>query len=107
MARVFITSDDPRLDFAAALDFGSKVIAVFPPGQVHLSPQHALARAREVLKDFQPDDWLALVGDPVKIGICSAVVAERMGLMRLLRWNRHTLKYIPIEVDFTLKGERA
>jgi len=100
MPKVFITSEDPKLDYSPAYAHGEKVIGVFPPGQVHLHPQIALYRAREVLRAMEPDDWLALSGDPVKIGICVAVAVERVGKVKMLRWNRHTTSYLPIEVDF-------
>jgi len=99
-ATVFVTSEDPRFDYTAALEFGSSVVGVFPPGQVHLQPQVALNRARSVLASMRPTDYLALSGDPVKIGICVAVAVERVGRVKMLRWNRHTLSYIDIEVDF-------
>lgn len=100
MTKVFITSEDPKLDYSPALEWGERIIGVFPPGQVHLHPQVALYRARGVLREMQPDDWLALSGDPVKIGICVAVAAERIGRVKMLRWNRQTMNYLPIEVDF-------
>lgn len=46
------------------------------------------------------DDYLALVGDPVKIAICAVVAAERTGKVKLLRWNKRSTEYVPIEVDF-------
>lgn len=100
MPNVYVTSEDPNLDYSPALRFGDRVIGVFPPGQVHLHPQIALYRARGVLREMKPEDYLALAGDPVKIGICVMVAAERVGRVKLLRWNRQTSSYIPIEVDF-------
>ena len=100
MPKVFVTSEDPHLDYTPALDYGESVVGVFPPGQVHLHPQIALYRARAVLQSMQPGDYLALVGDPVKIGICVAVAVELIGRVKMLRWNRQTLSYLPIAVDF-------
>lgn len=100
MPKVYVTSEDPRLDYSAAYAFGSEVIGVFPPGQVHLNPQVALYRARQVLAGFEREDYLALVGDPVKIGLCVAVAVERVGRVKVLRWNKQTFTYIPIEIDF-------
>lgn len=98
-SKVFITSEDPRLDFSPAMQYG-EVVGVFPPGQVHLHPQIALYRARRVLQDLTRDDFIALVGDPVKIAICAVVAAERIGKVKFLKWNRQSLSYLPIEVDF-------
>lgn len=97
---VYITNEDPNYDYSAALEFGARLVGVFPPGQVHLSPQVALNRARGAMRDMKPGDFLALAGDPVKIAICAQVAAEMLGRVKFLRWNRQTRTYIEIEVDF-------
>lgn len=97
---VYLTHEDPRFDYTPARKFGRLIKPIFPPGQIQLSPQVALYRARLILREIDGSDWIALVGDPIKIGICVAVAAERLGRLRLLKWNRHTLEYLPIEVDF-------
>lgn len=100
MAKVYITAEDPSFDYSPAYKWGSDVVGVFPPGQVHLHPQIALYRARSVLRDMTPDDYLALAGDPVKIAICAVVAAERVGKVKMLRWNRQSFQYLPVEVNF-------
>lgn len=99
MGVVYIAQDVPNLNFEPALKFGEQLVAVFPPGQVRLSTQAALGNARKVLKDITLQDWLVLAGDPVMIGICCAVVAHDLGILRVLRWDRHEMKYIPIEIN--------
>lgn len=101
MAIVYVTQDVPQLDYEPALIYGEKLVAVFPPGgQIRLSPQNALGQARKVLADLTAADWLCLAGDPVMIGICVAVAVEKVGKVRLLRFNRRELNYTPVEVDF-------
>jgi hypothetical protein len=85
MPRVFITSEIPTLDYSPALRWG-KPVGVFSEGQVHLFPQDALALAVEKLAGFTSDDYLALVGDPVKIALC---------------YNRFTHEYVEVVVDFS------
>jgi hypothetical protein len=97
---VYITSEDPNYNYSAAYKHGEKLVGVFAPGQVHLSPQVALYHALKVLRDFQPDDFLALAGDPIKIAVCSVVAQEKVAKVKFLRWDRQTREYIPIEVDF-------
>ena len=98
--RVFISSEDPRLNFAPALKFGDELIGVFPPGQVHLHPQHALMQAHKTLSAMRPDDYLVLSGDPVKIAICVTVAAWMHFKVRMLRWDRQTASYVEVAVDF-------
>ncbi len=99
--RVFVTSEDPNLNYAPALQHGRSIVGVFPPGQVHLHPEIAVAHARNVLRDFNQSDALALAGDPVKILICGAIAAENAGKVRVLRWDRQTTSYVEIVVDFS------
>lgn len=103
MTTVFVTTENPTLDYSPAYQFGENIVAVFPPGQVHLNPQVAIYRARGVLKAMQPGDYLALVGDPLKIGVCMTVAAERLGKFNTLKWNRQSLSYLAIPVDFTTR----
>lgn len=102
MATIFVTHEDPRLDYSPAYRWGDKLVAIFPPGsgQITLSPQAALANARTKLRTMTRDDYLILVGDPVMIGLCVAVAAEMIGRVRLLRWDKRSLSYTPVEVDF-------
>jgi hypothetical protein len=101
MATVFISHEDPRLDYSSAYSFADKLVAVFPPGpgQVTLSPQTALGLVRSKLSGITTDDYLILLGDPMMSALCVAVAAEFTGRIRLLRWNRFTKAYIAIEVD--------
>lgn len=105
MPKVYVTAEDPIYDYTPALAFGSQVIGVFPPGQIHLSPQVALGRARSVLRNMQPDDFLALSGDPVKIAVCAVVAYERNLRVRFLRYNRQTKSYVEVAVDFSEQSE--
>lgn len=107
---LFVVQDNPRLDFTPAREFaGWPPRTIFGPGQITLSPQVALDHARNVLQAMLPDDYLLLTGDPVMIGICVTVAAQLHGKVRVLRWDRRTLSYLSIGVDFcapfTLKGE--
>ena len=100
MPKVYVTAEDPRFDYSSALKYGEEIIGIFPPGQVLLHPQVALYQARKKLTLMQPDDFLLLSGDPVKIGICSAVAVEKVGKVRFLRWNRRGSLYESVPVDF-------
>lgn len=101
MATVYVSHEDPRLDYSGAYKFAEKLVAVFPPGpgQVTLSPQNALGLVRAKLRGISVNDYLILLGDPMMSALCVAVAAEYTGRIRLLRWNRFTLSYVPVEVD--------
>ena len=105
MPTVFVSQEDARLDYSPARKWGEPIVAIFPPGQVQLSPQVALAQARRTLQGMTRDDFLVLVGDPVMIGLCVAVAAEKIGRVKMLRWNKWDFKYYPVEVDFVERAD--
>lgn len=108
MATVFLSHEVPSLDFRPAEKFGD-LVTIFPPGagQVTFSPQTALGLARRILSRMTRDDYLVLVGDPVMIGLCVAVAAELVGRVKLLRWDKRTLSYFPVEVDFVARSSKV
>lgn len=114
LPRAFLVQDNPKLDFLPLREHAVwPPLIVFGAGQVTLEPQYALQHAREVLKDLAPRDFLVLSGDPVMIGICMAVVSDYFGRVRVLRWDRFEMTYVPIVLDFcdddegAAKGERS
>lgn len=62
------------------------------------------ATARKILsvlevEGFNDDDWLLLVGNPILIGLVSAIAGDLVGHLRMLQWNRTARSYLPIEVQ--------
>lgn len=101
MSKAFIVSENQRFSYADVLNWCQEMVPIFRPGtQVTLNPQTALGHARKVLRDMTADDYLVLIGDPVIIGICVAVAAEFLGTVKVLRWDKFSTRYVPIEIDF-------
>lgn len=96
--RVFVVQEQPRYDITHAQKFGTLVI-VLPPGNITYDMEHAISRMRHVLKDVTENDWLLLTGDPMAIGLATHFVAAKLGKVRLLKWNRRNLEYIPMKLD--------
>ena len=54
--------------------------------------QEAFERMRRELSDFNAtvnDDYLALMGDPILIGMAMGLVMERCRTFNVLLWNKH------------------
>ena len=57
---------------------------------------------RDVLKNFNDDDYLLLIGDPTIIGVACSVASDiNMGRYKVLKWDRRREKYYPLEFDIT------
>ena len=61
---------------------------------------------KNILKDFNDDDFLLMMGDPSIIGVACAIVAQNnVGRFSVLKWDRQEARYYPIKFNLYEKGE--
>ena len=98
--KVYVIQEVSKFNVISAQEFG-KLIPIFEEGkQIMLSPGPAIRKARTILKDFNDKDYLLLIGDPSMIGLCCSVAADNnRGRYNLLKFDRHTHSYLPIQID--------
>ena len=66
----------PKVDITPALKYG-QIKIMFPRlKQMQFSPGPMVMEIKKSLKDFTPDDYLLLYGDPAIIGVVCAVVSD-------------------------------
>lgn len=88
------------LDYSQAERFGEIIFLFDGNKQVVMSPQPTIRKLRTVLKDFNDNDYLLLVGDPALIGLtCSVVSTISNGRYNMLKYDRIEKDYFPIRVD--------
>lgn len=89
----------PMVDVTPACVYGE--LRVLFQSNVGIAVQPYVAKLRHELRDFSDDDYLLLVGDPVLIGLCTAIASEmNRGHVRMLRWDKRARDYIEIKVNF-------
>tara|TARA_R100001163_G_C5064534_1_gene202202 strand:+ start:3015 stop:3383 length:369 start_codon:yes stop_codon:yes gene_type:complete len=103
-------------DLTDAARYG-KMVSVFEP---HEKPQFlpvpSLRKAREIMKDFGPEDYLLWAGggDPIAVSICSMVAGEKSSIVRFLRWERNREEgvrdrrkgwYMPVAIELKRKED--
>lgn len=72
---------------------------IFPDEADVVVPQ-SIERATNILRDFDPDaDFLLLIGSPLHIAICSAIVGANHPRFKVLRYDRVNRGYYPIDLD--------
>ena len=96
----------PKINIVGATDYG-KVVPLLPElSQIIFSPGPLIFKLRKLLKDFQPDDYLLLTGDPAIIGVACSIVSDiTNGKYKVLKWDKQERKYYPIEINLYEKGE--
>ena len=89
----------PKINIVGAMKYG-QIKSLLPElSQIIFSPGPLVFKLRKLLKDFKPDDYLLLTGDPAIIGLSTAIVAEYTGMFNLLKWDRQEKRYYPLSFN--------
>lgn len=89
----------PTMDLSPAREFGDLRFILREWENPFTDIDATVAEVRRVLEgeELDAEDWLLLVGNPVLIGIVSAVAVELAeGVLRMLQWNRSEHRYMPV-----------
>lgn len=107
MSRVFCVTEPisykdgnpvPLFDISPALEYGSiNVLTTHNQSMFLTVPM--IRSLREKLKDFNDEDFILPVGDPITIGAVCAIAADiNRGYFKMLKWDKRQRKYLPIEI---------
>ena len=96
----------PKINIVGAMEYG-EVKSLLPElSQIIFSPGPLIFKLRKLLKDFKPDDYLLLTGDPAIIGVACSIVSDiTHGKFKVLKWDKQERKYYPIEIHLYERGE--
>jgi len=92
---------------AAAYSTSGKFNFLLPEfSQMIFSPGPLIFKLRKGLKNYTPEDYLLLTGDPAIIGVACSIVSDiTNGKYNVLKWDKQERKYYPIEINLYEKGE--
>lgn len=109
MPRVFVVQNtqhknpftkelEPKFDLNPALEYG-RLVYLLSPSASPFHPETIIPELQRSLEDFQPDDYLLMIGNPVLIGLAFAIAAHYTnGDVRALQWSGRSNKYIAIDI---------
>ena len=98
--------NSPKINITGALEYGDFKFLLPELSQLMWSPGPLIFQLRKLLKDYTPDDYLLLVGDPAIIGVACSIVSDiTNGKYNLLKWDKQERKYYPIEINLYEKGK--
>lgn len=98
---VFVVQVDNTKDLSDAKRYG-QLRAVFGKPRKPYNTSAMVAKARRVLSDWQPGDYVLMIGDPTLCAVCMAVASEREEIINVLSWDRDSFQYMPQRWDFGL-----
>ena len=74
--------------------------------QMIFSPGPLIFKLRKGLRNYKPEDYLLLTGDPAIIGVACSIVSDiTNGKYNVLKWVKQERKYYPISINLYEKGE--
>lgn len=103
--RVFIVQETPRIrasspDLLDALNYGELVVLLNVGEGEDATGVYVVNRMNAMLKDFDDDDYLLLLGNPVSLAIAAAcAAAHNAGRFRCLKWDKKREAYLPVTVN--------
>lgn len=85
-------------DFTKAASFGNlkEILGEF---EDFLFVDRIVDHAEKALASFQDGDYLLAVGDPTVIAICSGILFRAKKKVNMLKWDRKSRAYIPLEIS--------
>ena len=96
----------PKINIIGASEFGRLKVLLPETSQIILSPGPLVFKLRKMLRDYKPEDYLLLTGDPAIIGVACSVVSDiTNGKYNLLKWDKQERRYYPISINLYEKGE--
>jgi len=88
---------EPKFDLSAAEKFG-ELVFLLSPTAAPFRPDGIIAELKEKLADYNADDSLLLVGNPILIGFTVAIAADASeGDVSLLQWSGKDNRYINVK----------
>lgn len=89
----------PKFNLAPAEEFGKLIYLLNHNAQPFHSAE-VVDALHFGLRDYQPDDMLLLLGNPILIGWTMAIAAHYSGgILTTLQWDREMQKYLVVRGD--------
>ena len=96
----------PKINIIGASKYGELVFLLPELSQIIFSPGPLVFKLRKLLRDYTPEDYLLLTGDPAIIGVACSIVSDiTNGKYKLLKWDKQERQYYPIEINLYEKGK--
>ena len=93
-------SGAPKINIMSAKEYGDFNFLLPEFSQIIFSPGPLVFKLKKLLKDYTPEDYLLLTGDPAIIGIACSIVSDiTNGKFNLLKWDRQERMYESNEDD--------
>ena len=100
------SAGNPKINILGAAEYGVFKFLLPEFSQIIFSPGPLIYKLRQSLKNYRPNGYLLLTGDPAIIGVACSIVSDiTNGKYNLLKWDKQERKYYSITINLYEKGE--
>jgi hypothetical protein len=98
---VFVVQNpDKKKNIISATEYGKLDFILSEAENIMYTPVVTTSRIRHTLRNFNEDDYLLLIGDPVAIGVAVHFALLTNGnKAKILKWDNREFKYYPIQLE--------
>ena len=90
---------EPVINIMPAAEYGD-LVEVFNPTEHALLTSQVTSKLKTMLRNFSDGDYILPIGNPVLIGVATAVAARNnMGRVKILHWDRELARYIALSYE--------
>lgn len=87
----------PAADLTPALKYGDLELLIDTGVVIGIAVAPLLATLKDKLRNFCDDDYLILTGNPVAMGLATAVAIKQNGRAKILVWDRKESTYYMVQ----------
>ena len=99
-------SGNPKINIMGASNYGEFKFLLPEFSQIIFSPGPLIFKLRKGLKNYTPEDYLLLTGDPAIIGVACSIVSDiTNGKYNVLKWDKQERQYYPIQINLYERGK--
>ena len=103
---VFVVQESIGKNLSPAAQYGELDVLL----SAHKSAAYSLAPTirtlRNKLRNFNDEDYLLLIGDPLAMAMASVIAAQfNGGKIKILKWNNKDHVYLPLSLNFNVATE--
>lgn len=97
---VYVVQEAPGKNILSAEAYGPLIALLPSMMQIVISANEAVELINKKLKNFSDHDYILAIGDPVAIGLASAVAARNnSGRVKFLKWDRVEARYYVVQTN--------
>lgn len=100
---VYVVQEAPGKNILSAEAYGPLIALLPSMMQIVISASEAVDILNKKLRVFSDQDYILAIGDPVAIGLASAIAARyNGGRVKFLKWDRVETRYYVVQTNISM-----